>query len=165
MAVAHRRAESGREIGVDPPGPRTAQRLGWLLLLLLALAAAAGAFGDGPVSRASLSAPGGLRVDYERVVRRRAPTEIRIVVPSPAAPGGSLAIDVTALPAQERLVPVPAAQHERVSASGMRFEIATRGEGPFEIALRNLPRRVGRREIRLAIGPGEPVAIRQLVLP
>jgi hypothetical protein len=165
MAVANHRAKPGREIGVDPPGPRTAQRLGWLLLLLVILAAGAGAFGDGPLSRASLPAPGGLRVDYERVVRRRAPTEIRIVAPLPAGADGALAIDVTALPGQERLVPVPAAQQERVTASGTRFEIATRGQGPFEIALRNVPRRLGRREIRLAIGLAEPIVIRQLVLP
>jgi hypothetical protein len=165
MAVTRHRARSGHEIGVDPPGPRGAQRVGWLLLLLLILAAAAGAFGDGPLSRASLSAPGGLRVDYERILRRRAPTEIRIVAPSRAAPGGSLAIDVTALPGEERLVPVPAAQHARATTGGMRFEIATRGEGPFEIALHNVPRRLGRREIRLSIGLAEPVAIRQLVLP
>jgi hypothetical protein len=129
------------------------------------LAAVAGAFGDGPLSRASLVVPGGLRIDYERIVRRHAPSEIRILVPSAPTPGGSLRIDVTPLPPEERLVPFPAPQRERVTASGARFEIATRGEGPFEIALRNAPRRLGRRAIRLEVGPAEPVAIRQLVLP
>lgn len=165
MAVARREAESEHEIAVSPPGPRTGQRVGWLLLLLMILAAAAGAFGDGPVARASLSASGGVRVDYERIVRRRAPTEIRIVVASAPMPGGSLALEVDGLPGAERLVPFPAPQHERATAGGARFEIATRGEGPFEIALRNVPRTLGRREFRLVVGLAEPVAIRQLVLP
>lgn len=165
MAVARRQATSEPELGVSPPGPRTAQRIGWVLLLLAILAAAAGAFGDGPLSRASISAPGGVRVDYERIVRRRAPTEIRIVVPSAPMPGGSLALEVTRLPGAERLVAFPDPLHERATALGARFEIATRGEGPFEIALRNVPSTLGRREIRLAIGLAEPIAIRQLVLP
>jgi hypothetical protein len=166
MAVARRRATSDQELfDVSLPGPRTAQRVGWVLLLLAILAAAAGAFGDGPISRASISAPGGVRVDYERIVRRRAPTEIRIVVPSAPMPGGTLALDVTHLPGTESLVLSPAPQHERATARGERFEIATRGEGPFEVALRNVPTTLGRREIRLGIGLAEPVALRQLVLP
>jgi hypothetical protein len=165
MAQAQGRKRRANEIGVGPPGPRIGQRLGWMLLLFVILAAVAGGFGDGPLSHASFSAPGGLRVDYERIVRQRAPTQIRILVPSAEMASGAVAVDVSSLPASERLVPFPAPLHERATAGGTRFEIATRGQGPFEISLRNVPRSPGRREIRLGIGLAEPIAIRQLVLP
>lgn len=54
-----------------------AQRAGRIVMLLVALGALAGVFGRGPLSHASAEAPNGdFRVEYERFVRRHAPTRL-----------------------------------------------------------------------------------------
>jgi hypothetical protein len=156
---------SEAEGGVSTPGPRTAQRAAWIGLLLLIVLALAGALGDGPLSHASLAAPGGVRVDYERVVRRLAPSPIRVRVAAGPVPRERLQLDVMRRPRSELLAIFPQPLRERATARGSRFELATRGEGPFEIELRGEPRAIGPREIELAVDGGKPIRIRQLVLP
>jgi hypothetical protein len=155
----------GSELGVRLPGRRIGQRAGWLLLFLLILLAFFGAFGSGPLARASLSAPGGVRVEYSRVVRRLAPNEIRIQVAAASAPRERLELEVQQPPRAKPLAVSPLPLRERATAAGSRFELATRGQGPFEITLTGETRGLGWRAIQLAIDDGKPLSIRQLVLP
>jgi hypothetical protein len=55
------------------------QRIAWVLMVLILGAALAGAFGRGPLSKARASSDdGSLLVEYERVLRQKAPVEFRI---------------------------------------------------------------------------------------
>jgi hypothetical protein len=153
------------QLGVASPGNRSWQRVGWLLLCLLILLAASGALGDGPLARATLSGPGGLRIDYPRIARRLGSTPIQILVPAAPAPRERLQLDVIGLPGSEPMTFSPAPLRERAIPGGLRVELAIRGEGPVAIDLVSQPQAPGRRAIQLAVDGGKPVSIRQLVLP
>jgi hypothetical protein len=149
--------------GVGGPGRRTWQKIGWSLLAVFVGAGAAGALGNGPLSRVSLS-HGDVRIEYERVLRMRAPTELRVSVAQGAPARLEVAVE-SANPSDielEGVVPEPL--HTRASERGPVYELATH-DGAIRFALRAVPRRLGYTETRLSIGAAEPVAIRQLVLP
>lgn len=154
---------SHRVPGVGGPGRRTWQKVGWILLAAFVGAGAAGALGNGPLSRASLSRDD-VRIEYERVLRMRAPTEFRVAV-ARGAPARLVVAVETADPSDidlEGVVPEPL--HTRASERGPVYELATH-DGAIRFSLRGVPRRLGYSETRLSIGDDAPVAIRQLVLP
>lgn len=149
--------------GVGGPGRRTWQKTGWILLAVFVGAGAAGALGSGPLARASRS-QGDVRIDYERVVRMRAPTEFRVAVAHGAPARLEVAVE-TADPLDidlEGVVPEPL--HTRASERGPVYELATH-DGEIRFSLRGVPRRLGYSETRFSIGHDAPIAIRQLVLP
>jgi len=65
---------------------RLVQRAGVMILFLFVVAGATGAFGNGPLSRATTTA-GGVELRYERFGRTTAPTAIEITVTTGAADG------------------------------------------------------------------------------
>lgn len=68
------------QINHDPSFQRrewAVQRFGWYALTIFVIAAALGLFGSGPLSRAR-AGDDHLNVEYERFVRRGAPTRLRI---------------------------------------------------------------------------------------
>src|SRR5919106_6001727 len=54
------------------------ERVGWIVMLLLIVAAAAGIFGNGVLSRASVSDGKQLRIEYERFAHYLTPTSLKV---------------------------------------------------------------------------------------
>lgn len=149
--------------GVGGPGNRTWQWIGWCLLAAFVLAGATGAFGNGPLDRATLS-DGDLRIDYDRVLRLRVPTELHVAVSRGVPSRLDVAIE-TEEPNDfsiETIVPDPLAT--RANGRGRVYEM-TAPDGEIRFVLHGAPRQIGRSETRLAIGGAEPVTIRQWVVP
>src|SRR4051794_40698086 len=64
------------------------ERVGWLLLGLLLLAALVGLLGRGPLSNTTAGDPGGpLRVEYQRFLRHRSTSTLRVHLGPNAARG------------------------------------------------------------------------------
>ena len=79
------------QINEDPAFQRRdwqAQRVGWITMLILLVLALAGAFGNGPLSRAAIGSQDIVEIAYERVLRHAADAELRVVV-APALNGDS----------------------------------------------------------------------------
>ena len=78
---------------VPPPNPGIwrRERIGWMLLAILLLAALLGVFGAGPVSRTSVSA-GEVHLEYDRFVRRSAPTALQVTLPTAASDTGEAVV-------------------------------------------------------------------------
>jgi hypothetical protein len=149
--------------GVGAPGRRTWQKVGWILLAAFVLAGAAGALGHGPLSRASV-AHGDVRIEYERVLRMRAPTAFRVAMSRGAPARVRLAVELEDPTDIDLEGVVPEPLHTRASERGPVYELAAH-DGAIRFELRGVPRRLGYTETRLAIAGADPVAIRQLVLP
>ena len=66
------------------------ERIGWAAMALLVLLGLLGLFGDGPISRAEKTSPGGLKIAYERFERRTNPTLIDLEFPPEAVQNGQL---------------------------------------------------------------------------
>lgn len=146
------------------PGRRVAQKIGWVLLALFVLAGAAGAFGSGALTRASLQRDG-VRVDYDRVLRARAPSELRIAIQRASPARVELAVEQ---PEPERIEIrelFPAPERQRAARRGPIYQLETGGDAPPVVALRILPRRPGSSELRLRLDGSPPLVIRQHVLP
>ena len=80
--MAASRKDDGIEINEDLDFQRRSwkvQRIGWMVMLLAVVAGLAGLFGRGPLSSAELGAEGSaIRVEYERFVRRDAPSLLTV---------------------------------------------------------------------------------------
>jgi hypothetical protein len=148
--------------GTAAPKTRRGQLVGFGMLWLLVLLGALGVLGNGPLNGA-VSQQEGVRVEYERVLHLRASAEFRIAA-SPVGP--RLRLEIESIdPAElelEPLVPEPTAQ--LLTARGAVFDFAARSD-EIQIALRETPRRIGLRKVRILVDHGEPVWIRQLILP
>ncbi len=100
------------------------QRVGWAAMVLIILAAAAGAFGRGPLARASTGGPeAGIRVEYERLLRRQAKARMHLELapPSVASPEARVTIDSALLAAMdiERVTPQP--ESEQAAPNGVTY--------------------------------------------
>lgn len=68
------------------------RRVGRFGMLLLVLAGVTGLLGGGPLSRAEVWDPRGLRIAHERFARAEAPQTMRVQIPAPAADAYRLAV-------------------------------------------------------------------------
>lgn len=68
------------------------RRVGWLGMVLLVLAGVGGLLGGGPMSRAEVLDPHGLRIEHARFARAEAPQTLQAHIPAPAADGYRLAV-------------------------------------------------------------------------
>ncbi len=73
----------------------TAERVGWALLGLLVVAAVLGLFAGGPLSNATAGGGGDLRVEYDRFLRLKAPTSLRVRLPAGVASEGKVRLAVS----------------------------------------------------------------------
>jgi hypothetical protein len=161
------------DIGEDVPAVRrawTIQRVAWVVALVVLAASLAGAFGRGPLSRATAGDRGGpLWIEYERVVRNRAPTDLRLHV----RPGGDGVARVWL--SREFVLANPVKQSwpepEGVSeaAGGMVYTFEVEGDG--EVLLRLQVERIGSMEARVGLAgpdgesPASPLVFTQFALP
>jgi hypothetical protein len=148
---------------VRMPGPRTAQYIAWGVLALVVAAGAVGLFGHGPWIRTTRSGDG-LQVEYDRVLRLGAVSDLRLALdrPSPDRVRLALGFDGRRMRIQE-IFPEPVRQ--RVLPDGAELEFESGGTGPAQVALRIVPLQVGRSELRLTVGDRPPVRLTHLVLP
>jgi hypothetical protein len=139
------------------------QRAGWVVMAAVAAAALAGAFGRGPLSRATVAAEGA-HVAYERVVHVHAPTRLTLELAPRAQARGEVrvALDRRYVEAMglRRVVPEPARVEAGAQALAFVF-VATDLRATFEFE----PEGAGILRTPLDV-QGRPVAgLVQLVLP
>ena len=145
------------------------ERAGWLLMACIALLAGLGLFGDGPLSRASVSDPGGtLRVEYERFARHESAAVLRVLVPA-----GKTATDRTSLEIDagwmrrvgiDRIVPQP--EKEEGVAGGIAYVFRTpAGPAAREISFHVTMEDVGRLSGRVTLDGRTSVRFSQFIYP
>ena len=147
------------------------ERIGWCGMGVILLAAAAGVFGHGPVSRATLQAvnPGqpaqGVTLEYERF--GRAHRESQLIFSQPAgAPGGTFTLwfsgDYLSGAELLRITPDPFGQD--LVANGVRYHFRLQ-EGPHRVMFRFKPEGPGRLSGAFRFNDGPPVTFHQWLFP
>ncbi|MDG9925668.1 MULTISPECIES: hypothetical protein [unclassified Pseudomonas] len=142
------------------------ERLGWCCLLAVVLLALAGVFGKGPLSTAKASsADGRLQVEYQRIARNGAHSELLIHVQK--AGERQLEIDLSGDlfdgVSIEAIEPQPL-RSATSDGSGQRLLAAADGQGRVRLRLHLRAEGVGRYGARIDSGT-QHVALRQLILP
>jgi hypothetical protein len=142
------------------------ERVGWVAMALFLVCATAGVLGRGPFSHAQgRSHDGMLSVDYERVVRRSAPSDLRLMIdvprPNPCVVRLSRAyVDQAGV---EQIV--PPAQSIQSAGDELLYRFPTTADdGPLTIQIRMSMRAAGIVNGSIRVGD-EAVGIRQIVLP
>lgn len=139
-----------------------AQRIGVGLLTLFVLAGAGGAFGDGPLSRAS--AEGATHLTYERFGRTSAATSVVISVETSAADGVPVRFRLrrSFLDDVDELEVRPAGALKGLDEGSALFEVpAAGGEGHVELHYK--PGRPGVFHTLVAPEGGQPSRLWQLI--
>jgi hypothetical protein len=141
------------------------ERIGWAFLALILLAGAAGAFGDGPLSRKQ-AGEGNLQVDYERFVRHDKPTDIDMTV----TPGnsGEVRVSVTReflLAVQmEQVTPEP--EHVEAGGDALTYVfVAPSSATSIEVTFTFRPDELGSHEATVRAGEGQAVTLKQFTYP
>lgn len=160
-------AARGRDVALPPevrvPGRRTAQRCAWGVLAGFVAAAAAGVFGHGPWNRVT-RVRDGMQIDYERVLRVGAPSDVRLALERPSPERVRVAVGFDGRRIRiDQVFPEPARQ--RALPDGAELELESGGTGPAQVALRLVPLHPGRNELRVAVDGGPPARLAQRVLP
>ena len=146
-----------------------AQRVGWGLMALVLVAALTGLFGRGPAAaRHATAADRSMRVDYDRFVRKHAPSALEVTLAPAAVAGGGTAVWLDRRWADrvrvERITPAP----ERVTVEPDRlvYFFAARSPGePVRVDFELSPERVGDAWGRVGVVGGAPAEFRQFVYP
>jgi hypothetical protein len=145
------------------------QRFAWGVMALLVALTMAGAFGGGWLAQARVaSADARLHIDYDRLARADAPTQLRLSIrPSPADRGE---VELT-FPSQyleqmqvETIVPPPLRARSGSRGITYAFGVATEG-APAVVVLTLMPRRAGWVDASVALGGAVPVAFGQVIFP
>jgi hypothetical protein len=142
---------------------RHAGRVGMGLLVIAGLG---GLLGAGPLSRAEVRGPDGLRIEHARFVRAEAPQTLEVHMPTPAPGGHHLAVSRTILDRVRIESVVPAPLRTEVLADGVAFVFAAGPSATAVVATFHFtPRSMG--VVQGVIGvPGlAPLTIRMLVYP
>jgi hypothetical protein len=142
---------------------RRVQRVGAVVLLVFVLAGAAGAFGGGPLSRAT-GATAGLDVEYERFGRITYRSSVNIRARTTAADGQpvKLAVSRQFLQNVAMLEVRPADSDKALTDDSVIFEIPA-AAGAAHLELHYEPEAVGALDIVVSSDRGSSVAVRQLV--
>jgi hypothetical protein len=147
-----------------------AERIGWVVIAIVLVAGGLGLLGStGPLNRASAGEAGGaLQVEYARLTRHSAPTELQMTVAASADAADEVRIAISAdyLAAVQVREVQPEPEHVELAANELVyvFPIAERGE-PLAITFETEPRGywLHRGSIRLA--DGDTLRITQFVYP
>lgn len=143
------------------------QRIAWAVMALVLLAGLAGFFGSGPLAHATAEADG-LTVEFDRIVRDRAPFELRVVLPPGMADSGQVDvwIDRVLLDKAEIQRVVPQPESERSDADRVVFTVAVANpDAPSELAVGLQAHDVGGFAAAVGIVDGPQVELTGFVLP
>jgi hypothetical protein len=145
----------------------TVQRIGWVAMALILLLAFIGLFGNGPLSQAEASS-GPLTLQYDRLARERAPSELQVQVAAGSASEGEIVlslndgylhkVDV------ERVVPEPTAMEAASGRVIYHFAVAD-PEQFSEITFHIEPEEPGVAQGRLGLVGSDEVEFSQLIYP
>lgn len=143
------------------------QRVAWVMMALVLLAGLAGLLGSGPLAHASTEADG-LTVAYDRIVRARAPIEVRFVLAPDLVSSGraEIWIDRSMLDKADiqRIVPEP--ESEQAGADRVVFVVAATEPGALvEVAFGLEAHDPGGFAADAGIVDGPRVALSGFVLP
>ena len=151
-------------------GHSLAEKIAFSILVMFVIAALAGAFGDGPLSEASVTSEDAqLRVEYQRFSRRHAQQFLDITFPTqPGAKQAQLSINSDYLQKVQITDvfprPLESSHHERGQLS-----FATDGSGkPMSVRVHLESQQAGTQEARFTAGtPDKPVEahFKQIVYP
>ena len=144
------------------------QRIGWAAMALIVLLGAAGLFGQGPISQATVgNVAGPLYLEYERFGRYQSSSTLRFRIRAPEKPGPiQLWIASGYLAGIEIQQLTPSPDKVTIGNDGVFFHINTAGSGePDEIILYFQYQSMGKLSGAVGIA-GEPsIAFTQFVYP
>lgn len=142
------------------------QRFGWGVMAVILVLALAGGFGRGWLAQARVaSATSGLQVEYDRLARADAPTELRLSIRSPPANEVELTFPSHYIARMQMESIVPPPRHARVGPRGITYAFGVGGDGPVAVVFAMKPRAAGRIDAAVALGADVPVTFRQFILP
>ena len=143
------------------------QRIAWGIVVIILIAGLAGLLGAGPLSHAQASS-GPLALDYERFVRKRAPTQFDLTVAPEAASDGEVALwlDQALLEKLdvERITPEPTAMEATPDRVVYRFVLAD-PEQPAAVTFHLEPAEPGAVRGNLGLVDGQELAVAQFIYP
>lgn len=141
------------------------QRGGWLAMCLLLVAALLGVFGNGPASRSS-SDGAGLRLEYERFLRFKAPTALKLRVSSKAA-NGILPLQVSSEFLEHVRLESVHPQPSRVEAGQLwtTYFFVRSEPDAFTVVFHFKPEAIGRLTGEFKLARGQPLSFLQFVYP
>ena len=143
------------------------QRVGWIVLAVTVVGALLGVTGGGPLAKRRLDAAG-LDVQWERIARAEARTEIRLGAPARLFRDGAFTVRI-ARPAfdqfkVEEIRPEP--EHVSVGDAFVEYRFAVpAGAHSTAVFLALRPERIGEHELTIAVAGAPAVVIRQFALP
>jgi hypothetical protein len=161
--------DAGLELADEEPFHQRMWRVrhvGRIGMGLLVIAGLAGLLGVGPLSRAEVRGPDGLRIEHARFARADAPQALKVHMPT-AAPGGHrLAVSRTILDRVRLESVVPAPLRTEVLADGVAFVFAAGPSAASAVATFHFtPRSMGLVEGGIGVPGLAPLTIRMLVYP
>lgn len=144
------------------------QRFGWLVFALLILLGLSGALGRGPLAMATIGNDV-LRIEYERILRHAAISDMKITVgPSAAAADSTfrlyLSADYLARFDVQNILPQPVASGYRGDMAWFEFE-RTDATRPALIVVHTKPSGYWRVDAQAAVDGGPALHIAQFILP
>jgi hypothetical protein len=158
------------EVAQDPEFQRRewrVQRVGRIVMAVIVAGGVLGLFGTGPLSRATATDPGGLRVEYGRFERVQAPTTLRIHVHPRAVSAGRAEVWIDREYLLESQVvdvnPPPAAVAVTADRVVYAFDVREPGR-PAVVVVHLRHQRAGLPTGRVGVANGA-VSFRQLVYP
>ena len=145
------------------------QRAGWLLMGLVTAAGLLGFFGSGPFSGDSArSADGVLTVDYERFLRRHAPSTLRVSLLLPATPAGRVALRVDRAYLDDALIEsiTPEPTHVAIGSDEITYQFDSPQTGGELVVVFDLEaKKAGAVRLRLRAAGNSEVTVDQLIYP
>ncbi len=133
-------------------------------MALLVMLALAGAFGDGPLSRATVHQPDGSTIALNRVMRAESPERVLISASAGASPV-TLSLDSTTLRWLTIESTVPGATAARRGTSHMELDVTPSRDGTVAVELVVTPHVIGAQTLRARLGDGVWSDVRVVVLP
>ncbi|MBI5441601.1 MAG: hypothetical protein HY900_10380 [Deltaproteobacteria bacterium] len=143
------------------------QKVVWILLTLALVAGLVGLFGSGPLSAAKATG-GGLDLDYQRFLRREAPTSLKVNVRGSPSEERILRLTLSREYLEgfmaEDILPQPLSTEAGARNYVFEFKLAEPGS-PTTVCFHLKAKKTGLLDAEVAVEGHSPVAFRQFVYP
>jgi hypothetical protein len=140
------------------------QRFGWVFIIAFVVAAACGVFGSGAYSSRTKTGRN-FWIQYDRVLHRQAPENIRIHV-SKAEADQPLTVRINTGFIEkisiEKIIPEPSTS--QLTEDGVLWSFSMKGSGSADVHLTLQPKTPGSVRTVMEID-GEPISLQQIILP